>query len=310
MSTSNVGAAAHAGPRKVIVTVAPTGGILTKAEDPNIPTQPDEIADVVAECRELGAAIAAIHARRPDDAPTTDPEVYRRINAEVRRRCDIIVNNSTGGGFGGDMMREYAPGRWETSFDVRIRGTEGGAEMCTLDAQTQFVFGKHETDVLFDTSPQKCERLAKAMQEKGIKPEWEVMAPDHIVQEVTRLIRAGYDRPPYYVDLVFGLDRVFQGALPYTPKILQFMIDLLPPGSLFCVAAMGAAQLPATTMSILLGGHVRVGLEDNSFYSYGKRATNQDLVKRVVRIIRELGCEPATPSEAREMLGLRSPVAA
>jgi 3-keto-5-aminohexanoate cleavage enzyme len=131
------------------------------------------------------------------------------------------------------------------------------------------------------------------------------MSPDHIVQDVIRLINAGYDRPPYYLNLVFGLDRVFQGALPYTPKFLQFMVDLLPPNSMFCVSAMGAAQLPATTMAILLGGHIRVGLEDNSYYSYGKRATNQDLVKRAVRIIRELGCEPATPAEAREMLGLK-----
>jgi uncharacterized protein (DUF849 family) len=296
-------------PRKVIVTVAPTGGILTKAENPNIPTQPEEIADVVAECCELGAAIAAIHARRPDDQPTCNPDVYKMINEAVRRRCDIIVNNSTGGGFGGDMMREYAPGRWETSFDERIKGTQAGAEMCTLDAQTQFVFGKSETDVLFDTSPQKCERLARAMREEGIKPEWEVMAPDHILQEVSRLIKGGYDRPPHYVNLVFGLDRVFQGALPYTPRFLQLMIDLLPAGSIFCVSAMGAAQLPATTMSVLLGGHIRVGLEDNSYYSYGRRATNQDLVGRAVRIVGELGCEPATPAEAREMLGLKAPAA-
>ena len=113
-------------------------------------------------------------------------------------------------------------------------------------------------------------------------------------------------RPPHYVNLVFGLDRVFQGALPYTPRFLHLMIDLLPVDSMFCVSAMGAAQLPATTMSVLLGGHIRVGLEDNSFYSYGRRATNQDLVQRAVRIIRELGCEPATPAEAREMLGLRA----
>ena len=293
-------------PRKVIVTVAPTGGILTRAENPNIPTQPDEIADVVAECRELGAAIAAIHARRPDDQPTCSPDIYRQINEAVRRRCDVIVNNSTGGGFGGDMMREYAPGRWETSFDERIKGTQAGAEMCTLDAQTQFVFGKAETDVLFDTSPQKCEQLARTMRERGIKPEWEVMSPDHVLQEVSRLIKAGYDSPPHYVNLVFGLDRVFQGALPYQPRLLHLMIDLLPADSIFCVSAMGAAQLPATTMSVLLGGHVRVGLEDNSYYSYGRPATNQDLVQRMVRIIRELGCEAATPAEAREMLGLKA----
>ena len=144
------------------------------------------------------------------------------------------------------------------------------------------------------------------MRESGIKPEWEVMSPDHVLQEVSRLIKAGYDSPPHYVNLVFGLDRVFQGALPYQPRFLHLMIDLLPADSIFCVSAMGAAQLPATTMSVLLGGHVRVGLEDNSYYSYGRPATNQDLVQRMVRIIRELGCEAATPAEAREMLGLKA----
>src|SRR5207237_5318347 len=124
--------------------------------------------------------------------PPHNPWIYRRRNEAVRRRGEIIVNNSTGGGFGGDMMREYAPGRWETSFDERIKGTQAGAEMCTLDAQTQFVFGKAETDVLFDTSPQKCDRLARAMQERRSKPEWEVMPPDHLLQDVTRQIKAAY----------------------------------------------------------------------------------------------------------------------
>jgi 3-keto-5-aminohexanoate cleavage enzyme len=120
-------------PRKVIVTIAPTGGMGTKQQNPNIPTQPEEIAEQVARCCELGASIVAIHARRPDAAPTCDPKIYRRINELVRERCDIIINNSTGGGVGGDMTHELGSGLEEISFEERLKGLEAGAEMATFD---------------------------------------------------------------------------------------------------------------------------------------------------------------------------------
>ena len=96
-----------------------------------------------------------------------------------------------------------------------------------------------------------------------------------------------------------------QGALPYTPKILQMMVEHLPKNVVFNVSAIGSAQLPATTQALLLGGHVRVGLEDNLYYEQGQLATNVQLVERMVRIARELGYEPATPAEARQIMGLR-----
>jgi len=97
----------------------------------------------------------------------------------------------------------------------------------------------------------------------------------------------------------------FQGGYPYTPKILQMMVDHLPKDSIFCVSAIGPGQLPATTHALLLGGHIRVGLEDNNYYSRGRLARNEELVARAVRIIRELGAEPATAVEARDMLKLK-----
>lgn len=295
-------------PRKVIVTIAPTGGMGTKQQNPNIPTQPEEIAEQVARCCELGASIVAIHARRPDDAPTCDPKIYRRINELVRERCDIIINNSTGGGVGGDMTHELGSGLEEISFEERLKGLEAGAEMATFDCQTIVaLFGDRET--LVNTTPSKCDILAERMREKGIKPEWEVFDLPHILQDMTRLIEAGYDQPPHYVNIVLNGHLGFQGALPYTPKILQMMVEALPENCVFNVSAIGTAQLPATTHALILGGHVRVGLEDNLYYARGELATNEQLVERTVRIIRELGHEPATPSEAREMLGL-SPVEA
>ncbi len=291
--------------RKVIITIAPTGGMANKQQNPNLPTQPEEIAESVYNCWKLGASIAAIHARRPDGEATCNPEIYRRINDLVRERCDIIINNSTGGGINGDMLKELPDGRWESDFEERLKGTEAGAEMCTFDCQTMVTtFNGHE--MLMDTSPKRCDILAQRIREKGIKPEWEVMNPAHILQDMQRLATSGYDKPPYYVNLMMGMDRAFQGAVPYTPKMLELMVDCLPPDSIFCVGAIGPSQLPATTQAVMLGGHVRVGLEDNNYYSRGQLATNEQLVERMVRVIHELGYEPATSAEAREILGLKS----
>ncbi len=289
--------------RKVIVTIAPTGGMAGKPQNPHLPTQPEEIAEDVYRCYNAGASIAAIHARRADDQATCDPTVYRRINERVRQKCDIIINNSTGGGVNGDLIRQAPNGYWEIMWDERLKGLEAGAEMCTLDPATIIAsFGGKE--ILMNTSPSRCRELAAAMQQKGIKPEWEVFSPTHVVQDTAALIAAGYDEPPYFINIVLGCDRGFQGAMPYTPKILQMMVDLMPPGTLFNASAIGAAQLPATVQTLLLGGHVRVGLEDNLYYAPGELATNPRLVERIVRIIRDLGMEPATAAEARTMIGL------
>jgi uncharacterized protein (DUF849 family) len=289
---------------KVIVTVAPTGGVATKADNPNLPTQPDEIADSVWRSWQEGAAIAALHARRPDDdAATCNAEIYRAINTRIRARCDIVINNSTGGGSNGDMLIARPDGLFELNFEERLKGLDAGAEMATLDGMTMTALhGGREVIVL--TTPARCEALAKRFQERGIKPEWEVFNPAHILQDVTRLIEKGYDRPPYFINMVLGVERGFQGAMPYSVETLAAMVRALPPQSVFCVSAVGAAQLPATTQALLLGGHVRVGLEDNLFYRRGEPATNEQLVARTVRIMAELGLEPASAGEAREMLGL------
>jgi uncharacterized protein (DUF849 family) len=112
------------------------------------------------------------------------------------------------------------------------------------------------------------------------------------------------DEAPHFVNIVLGVN-AFQGALPYSPRILQTMVDHLPQTSVFNVSGIGVAQLPAAVNSLLLGGHVRVGLEDNLYYEQGVLATNVQLVERVVRIVRELGLEPASAAEAREIMGLR-----
>ncbi len=288
---------------KIIVTVAPTGGMADKTQNPNLPTQPDEIAEDVIACGKAGASIAALHVRRPDDRATCNPDTYRRVNQLIRAKSDIILNNSTGGGSDGDMIIERPDGLFEANFEERLKGLDAGAEMATFDGFT--VCAMHGgRELLVMTTPSQCDRMAEKFKAKGIKPEWEVFSPAHIIQDVTRLIQKGYDKPPYYINMVLGAEKGFQGGMPYSHDILAAMVRLLPPQSIWSVSAIGPAQLPATTQAILMGGHFRVGLEDNNYYARGKLATNLALVERSIRIINELGHEPATAAEARETLGL------
>jgi uncharacterized protein (DUF849 family) len=288
---------------KLIVTVAPTGGMASKAQNPHLPTQPAEIADSVFRSFQAGAAVAALHARRPDDQATCNADIYRDINTRIREKCDIVLNNSTGGGSSGDMLIARPDGLYESSFEERLKGCEAGAEMATFDGMT-FVDVHGGREILVITPPSRCETLIRRIVDRGIKPEWEVFAPNHLLQDVTRLIQKGYDKPPYYINMVLGADKGFQGAMPYSHDVLNAMIAALPPQSIFCVSAIGPAQLPATTQAMLLGGHVRVGLEDNNYYARGELATNEQLVARTVRIATELGLDIASPREARDMLGL------
>ncbi len=288
---------------KVIVTVAPTGGFLTPEDHPFVPTQPPDIADDVARCSSAGASVAALHARRIDDQATCDASVYQQINSLVRQRCDVVINNSTGGGVNGDMVRKRDDGSLVVDWEARLQGLDGGADICTLDPITAYV-ATPDGEVLMDTPPSRSAELATAMMRRGIKPEWEAFSPTHLVQDIAQLTTAGLDQPPYVVNLVFGLHHTFQNALPYTPDLLQHMVALLPSDAEFCVSISGSDQLRGLTHALLLGGHVRVGIEDNAYLATDRPATNVALVEQIVEIIENLGLQPATTAEAREMLGL------
>ncbi len=289
--------------RRIILTIAPTGGMASKSQNPNLPITPEEIAEDTYACYRAGASVVAVHARRPDGEATCNPEIYAKINKMIRERCDIVINNSTGGGVNGDMIGRGENGYWEILWEERLKGMEAGAEMCTLDATTIIAtFGNRE--LLMHTSPERSRELAQKMQAAGIKPEWEVFSPTHILQDVATLTEAGMDRPPYFVNIVLGTHKAFQNAMPYSPRILQMMVDMLPKGAIFGVTGIGPVQLPCIPNALLLGGHVRVGLEDNLYYAQGELATNIQLTERAVRIIHEMGYELATPREAREILGL------
>ena len=282
---------------KVIITIAPTGGMASKKQNPNLPTQPEEIARDVIDCwNSARPSWRSTHAGQMIRRHATRRSTARSMRVSAPK-SDIIINNSTGGGVNGDVVKQMPDGKWETLWEERIKGIEAGAEMCTLDATTvNLIFDGKE--IMFDSPPSKNRELAAAMKARGIKPEWEVFSPTHIVQDVATLVAEGLDDDPPFVNMVLNVHRGFQGAMPYSAKTFQFMIDLLPKNAIFGVSGIGPAQLPASIQSVLLGGHARTGLEDNLYFAQGDLATNQRLTERLVRIVRDMGYEPATPPSA------------
>lgn len=275
---------------KLIVTAALTGGFHGKEANPNLPITPDEIAQAAYDCWQAGAAIVHLHARDAAGKPTCDPLIYSEIVDKVKARCNVITQVSTGAG----------P---ELSPEERLRAVEAGAEMASLNMGTMVRTRFKENSFFLNTRPQ-IETYAKAMWDRGIKPEMEVYGHSMMV-DVDNLIKKGLLRKPYYINFVLGMSH--QGGLPAEPKHLLSLIDYLPADAIFNVSGVGPGQLPLTTLAMLLGGHSRVGLEDNIYYTKGVMASsNVQLVERTVRLARELGKEIATPDEARQMLQLNT----
>lgn len=273
---------------KLIVTAALTGGFHGKEANPNLPTTPDEIAQAAFDCWQAGAAIVHLHARDGNGEPTCDPVIYAEIVEKVKARCDVVTQVSTGGG----------P---SLSPDERIKAIEVGAEMASLNMGTM-VRTRWNDGSLFLNTRKQIEGYATAMQAANIKPEMEVYGHSMMV-DVENLIQLGLLKKPYYVNFVLGMTH--QGALPGEARHLMSLIPYLPDGSIFNVSGVGAAQLPLTTMAILLGGHSRVGLEDNVYYTKKTLAkSNAQLVERTVRLATELGRDIASPDEARKILCL------
>jgi 3-keto-5-aminohexanoate cleavage enzyme len=280
---------------KLIITVATTGAFQGKEANPNLPEQPEEIAKAAYESWNEGAAIIHIHAREKETGrPTSDPEVLREIDQRIREKnCDIIIQHST--------ASDYIP---RLGSDKRIKAIEMNPEMASLDITVprMITFGGKES--IYITTLPEIEYGAKVMLERGIKPEIELFNPI-LMEDVYSLIEKGLLKKPYWINFVMGMHRINRIYMPYSPRLLMQLIDALPPDSMFNVMGVGTDELPATTQSILLGGHLRVGFEDNVYYKKGILAENNaQMVARAARIGRELGCEIATPDEAREMLGI------
>jgi 3-keto-5-aminohexanoate cleavage enzyme len=278
---------------KLIICVAPLGSFMGKDMNPNIPIQPDEIAEEVYRAWNAGASIVHLHARDKNGIATTDPDVFRTIDQKIREKgCDIIIQHSTSPG-----------GELDSSVEDGLRVLEADTEMATVDIGVMVGMRKGQEN-LFVWSRSFVERLLTPIVEKGIKPELEIYTPG-AYEEIYAMIEKRLLKKPYWISFVFDMHGTFQNVVRYSPKNFVHYVDLLPPDSMFTALGMAAAELPVAVQSILLGGHLRVGFEDNLHYSKGVLAeSNAQLVERVAKIGREPGRETATPDEARELLGI------
>ncbi len=270
--------------KPVIVTAALTGGVHGKEANPNLPERPEEIGRAAAAAEDAGAAAVHLHARRENGERTTATGRFQAVNDAVREHADVVIQNSTGA-TGVPLDRRVDPLR-----------TDPPPEMASLDMGPLNRY-RHLTS---ENTRHTIDALYEEMADRGIKPEIEAFNDGHLNETLALLERFDVEDPPY-VNLIFG-----PGTLtPPSPRNLLHMVDNLPEGVEFNVLGFGRHQLPLTTMSVLLGGHVRVGLEDNVYYREGELAeSSAQLVERVVEVARTLGRDPATPDRAREMLGL------
>ncbi len=265
---------------KLIITAALTGAETSRQHNPSLPVSPEEIAQEAERCCKAGASIMHVHARQPDGTSTQDKGVYQEIIQGIQKKCDAIVQVSTGGAVG-------------MSPEERVQPITLSPEMATLTTGS-VNFGEG----VFHNPPKMIRHFAQAMIEHGVKPEIEVFDSGMIATALS-LVKEGLLSHPLHFDFVLGVP----GGMPGTPESLMFLRDRLPSDATWTVAGIGRAELPLAVMAVVLGGHVRVGFEDNIYYSKGVLAQgNAQLVERIVRIAVELGRPVATPAEARKIL--------
>uniref|UniRef100_A0A7C1FIQ2 3-keto-5-aminohexanoate cleavage protein n=1 Tax=Caldilinea aerophila TaxID=133453 RepID=A0A7C1FIQ2_9CHLR len=274
---------------KVIVTVAVNGSRPTKAMNPAVPYTPAEIADAAVEAYQAGAAIVHIHVRDPESgAPSSRLELFAETLDRIRSRCDMLVNLTTSG--------LHVTG--QDALEQRLATVQLRPDLCSLD-----IGSLNFRDRLFANPPAFGEEAARRMQAAGVKPEIEVFDIGHIDQALD-LIGRGLIEPPPYFQLCMGV----KWGIPATPENLLFMRSKLPADAQWSVLGVGAAQWTMVAMGMLLGGHVRVGFEDNLYLRKGVLArSNAELVEQAVRIAHALQREVATPSEARALLKIPAP---
>jgi 3-keto-5-aminohexanoate cleavage enzyme len=275
---------------KLIITTALTGAIQGKESNPALPEQPDEIIKDAYDCYNAGSAIVHLHARDKKGRSIGGTEIFKEINAGVRAKCPIIIQN-TSGGVG-------------LPIEQRVLSLNAGPESASLNmGSVVFFIGKEKKESLFMNLRSEIEAFAAKMIELDIKPEMEVYNPS-MFDEVESLIKKNLIKKPYYINCVMGVDGM--GGYAGTTKNLMTMLSHLPSGSIFNVSGIGRYQMEMNVASMILGGNVRVGLEDNIYYKKGELAkSNAQLVERVVRLAKEIGREVAPPEEARKILGIK-----
>lgn len=265
----------------LIITCAPVGAELSPEQTPHLAVTPMQLGEVAAEVAEAGASLIHVHCRNDDGSNTHEVARFRAAYEAIRAKSDLIVQFSTGGAIGMTPQERAAV--------LQLR-----PEMATLTCGS-VNFG----DEIFENSFPIMRTIAGAMKEFGVKPELEIFDKGHLAN-ARRLAAEGALTLPQHVDFVLGVP----GALEASVENLCDLLRDLPEGCTWSVAGIGRHQLPLAMAAIAMGGHVRVGLEDNIYYSKGRLATNGELVTRIVRIANEAGRPVATPEQAREILSL------
>lgn len=289
----------------VIITCALTGAGATTDKSPHVPVTPKQIADDAIAAAKAGAAIAHIHVRDPETgAPSRDTALYREVVERIRESdTDVIINLTAG--MGGDLLlgpdenpMEFAEGTDVVGGVERLKHIEElRPEICTLDCGS-LNFGND--NLVYISSPEMLRIGAKRVQELGVKPELEIFDTGNL-WFANQIMKEGLlDEPPLF-QLCMGIP---WGAPPEIGT-LKAMVDNLPAGAQWAGFGIGRHQFPMATQVMLMGGNMRVGLEDNLYLKKGQLATNAQLVEKAAGIVELLGGAVATPAEARERLNLK-----
>jgi 3-keto-5-aminohexanoate cleavage enzyme len=268
--------------QKLIITVALTGNVPTKEMNPDLPVTAGEVALDVRRCADAGAVLFHVHVRDVDQKPTLDRDAFKESVLKIKEVApEAIIQLSTGGRAGKDWEARATP--------VRL-----------LPEMASFTTGSNNLPgMIYENSPQFIEFLAKVFKETGVKPEIEVFETG-MINNALFLQSKGYLNPPLHFQFVLGAP----GSMPASVRNLSFLADSIPAGSTWTAAGIARAEVPLAAAAIVMGGHVRVGLEDNLYLPDGSPASNPKLVEKIVIIAREVGREIASPAEAREILSL------
>ncbi len=269
---------------KTIITVATTGAWPTKEHNPNIPLTPREIADDVYDCWQAGAAVAHLHMRDDEGKGTMCKEKFRETVELIRSKCDIVLNLTTSG----DL---HATDETRMAHLIELK-----PEMASYDAGS--MNWMHNS--LFLNPPHFLEKLGQTMLEHGVKPEIEIFDAGMIYNSLYYMKKGVLAQPAHY-QFVLGA----AGGTAATIENLVYLKSLLPQGSTWSALGIGNGHVPIMLAAIAMGGHIRVGMEDNVYYAKKQLAkSNSEFVARAVRVVKEANRTVATPAEAREILGL------
>ncbi|WP_375173402.1 3-keto-5-aminohexanoate cleavage protein [Pseudooceanicola sp.] len=292
-------------PSEVFVTCAVTGSGQTQDRSPHVPRSPEEIANSAIEAARAGAAAVHLHVRDPETgAPSRDPALYRECVDRIRQSDTDVVINLTAG-MGGDLVLGGTEAPLPPAAGTDMIGAEARLthiadclpEICTLDCGTM---NFAENDYVMTNTPGMLREMGGRITALGVRPEIECFDSGHL-WFARQLVEEGVLEAPALVQLCMGVP---WGA-PDDLQTFHAMVANVPRGWTFSAFALGRHQMPYVAASVLAGGHVRVGLEDNLWLARGEPATNAQLVARAVAILENLGVGVMTPAAMRSALGLR-----